>query len=97
MLKHLVSGGWVERRRDQYDYRISRVFLADKGRALRDAVEQECASVHEEICRGLGPQDAKRLMALLGKALDCLSSSEGEDDETSATGIYDSPSPPGVL
>jgi DNA-binding MarR family transcriptional regulator len=97
MLKHLVSGGWVERRRDQYDYRISRVFLTDKGRALRDAVEQECAGIHEEICQNLGTQDAKRLTALLGSALDRLVAGVEDDDVPGATGIYDAPSPPGQL
>ena len=97
MLKHLVDAGWVERRRDAYDYRISRVYLTEKGRALRDAIEQECAAIHKEISDDLGAQDAKRLAALLSKALDRLLSAEDEDDETGATGIYDSPSPPGVL
>jgi len=97
MLKHLVSSGWVERRRDPYDYRISRVYLTEQGRALRAAVEEECASIHEEICQDLGAPDAKRLMALLGKALDRLMTAEGEEDETGATGIYDAPSPPGEL
>lgn len=97
MLKHLVSGGWVERRRDPYDYRISRVYLTEQGRALRAAVEKECAAIHEEICQELGAADAEQLMTLLGKALDRLMSAEGEDEETSATGIYDSPSPPGQL
>lgn len=97
MLKHLVRGGWVERRRDRYDYRISRVYLTEQGRSLRAAVEKECASIHEEICQELGANDAKRLAALLGKALDRLMSVESEDEEASATGIYDSPSPPGEL
>ncbi|MDD5264435.1 MAG: MarR family winged helix-turn-helix transcriptional regulator [Candidatus Bipolaricaulis sp.] len=96
MLKHLVNDGWVERRRDAYDYRISRVYLTEKGRALRDAIEHECAAIHKEISDDLGARDAKRLVTLLGKALDRLLSVEN-DDETSATGIYDSPSPPGVL
>ena len=97
MLKHLVRGGWVERRRDPYDYRISRVYLTEQGRSLRATVEKECASIHEEICQELGANDAKRLAALLGKALDRLMPVEGEDEETTATGIYDSPSPPGEL
>jgi len=97
MLKHLVGGGWVERRRDPYDYRISRVFLTEKGRALRDAIEEECARIHKGVSQELGTKDTKRLTALLGKALDRLVSDEAADDETSATGIYDSPSPPGEL
>jgi DNA-binding MarR family transcriptional regulator len=97
MLKHLVDDGWVERRRDPYDYRISRVYLAEKGRELRDAIEQECAAIHEEICQDLGAEGAKQLTSLLGKALDRLMAAESEDEETSATGIYDSPGPPGSL
>jgi len=97
MLKHLVDDGWVERRRDPHDYRISRVYLAEKGRELRDAIEQECAAIHDEIREDLGAEDAKQLTSLLGKALDRLMAAESEDEETSATGIYDSPGPPGSL
>jgi len=96
MLKILVRDGWVERRRDVYDYRVSRVFLTDQGRALRDAIETECASIDAEMRVALGTQPAETLLGLLGEASDCLS--PGEDAEPpGATGIYDSPSPPGQL
>lgn len=96
MLKHLVDGGWVERRRDPYDYRVSRVFLTDQGRALRDAIVRECAGIDAELREGMGSRDAKQLMDLLDRASDRLRSHEGEDT-VEPTGLYDAPSPPGDL
>jgi DNA-binding MarR family transcriptional regulator len=97
MLKHLVSGGWVERRRDAYDYRISRVFLTEQGKALRDAIERECVSIEAELRHGMRADDAERLIALLDAALDRLEQTAGQDEDASPTGIYDSPGPPGGL
>jgi DNA-binding MarR family transcriptional regulator len=98
MLKHLVNGGWVERRRDAYDYRISRVFLTEQGKALRDAVEEECARIETELRGGMESDDVERLVALLHTALDQLTpASAPEDEDSSPTGIYDSPGPPGGL
>lgn len=98
MLKHLVSGGWVERRRDPFDYRISRVFLTEQGAALRSEVERECASIQAEVRGAMGMDDAGRLVALLNAALDQLTpASVPEAEDGSPTGIYDAPGPPGVL
>ncbi len=98
MLKHLVRDGWVERRRDPYDYRVSRVFLTQQGRALRDAIEQECARIGEEVREALGARGTERLMELLASASDCLSGEEGDrGDRPDASGIYDALSPPGEL
>ena len=96
MLKHLLKGEWVERRRDPYDYRISRVYLTDKGKAFRTRVEAELAEAHEAIQAQLPDGDTDQLAHLLESALDALSAEQPEDDESPA-GIYDSPAPPGSL
>jgi len=97
MLKHLVNGDWVERRPDEYDYRISRVYLADRGRELRAAVEQELASADTVIREQIGSGDAERLHALLSRVLDILRAEAGSSESECASGINDRPSPPGEL
>ena len=97
MLKHLVSGGWVERRQDDYDYRISRVYLTDKGSALRDAIVEELRALDEAVRASLGSTETQRLETLLEKAADALSqATEGEDIEQGKT-LTDHVSPPGEL
>jgi DNA-binding MarR family transcriptional regulator len=97
MLKHLIEGEWVERRQDEYDYRISRVYLADRGRELQTAVEQELASADAEIRKQVGADDAEALGSLLGRVLDSLREEPDPAEQDGATGIYDRPSPPGEL
>ena len=97
MLKHLVNGEWVERRPDRYDYRISRVYLAERGRALRAAVERELALVEAELRAQIGSDDADELSELLGRALEVLRVEPGPSESGGPTGIHDRPSPPGEL
>lgn len=98
MLKHLVRGGWVERRRDPYDYRVSRVFLTDQAKDLRDAIERECADIGASLRSNMGEQDAGKLLALLVAAGDHLTPPAARTaEDVRPTGIYDSPGPPGGL
>lgn len=97
MLKNLVRDGWVERRRDAYDYRIWRVFLTEQAKALRDAIQKECASIDAEIRETLGVASADHLRASLQASSERLSRDETETDIPGGIGIYDSPSPPGQL
>lgn len=97
MLKHLVRGGWVERRRDRYDYRISRVYITEKARTLRDDVAAECARIEEEIRATLSDEPADHLAHLLDTAWRALSASRPSEQTPRGIGIYDQPSPPGEL
>jgi len=97
MLKRLVKGGWVERRVDAYDYRITRVFLTQKGIDLRTAVEAELGAVDRDLREILPANEYTKLAALLDRSLDCLKGSLecGAMDEGHPTGIYDREGPPG--
>jgi len=98
MLKHLVSGGWVERRTDSYDYRVTRVFLTQQGSDLRTAVKTELADVEGELRRLLPSGEVEKLAELLHQALDGLTRrSEATSDPETPTGIYDRAGPPGDL
>jgi MarR family transcriptional regulator, organic hydroperoxide resistance regulator len=97
MIKHLLKGGWVERRRDDYDYRISRIYLTEKGRDLRDQVVAELSAADAEMRSAMSKEDADLLADLMNQALDVLSVNLGPVDGTARPDIYDSPGPPGIL
>jgi len=97
LLKHLVSGGWVERRPDPFDYRVSRIFLTQKGTALRDAIERECRDIDRQLRQCLGDAEASQLTAALYRAHDVLASTLLPQQADKGIGIYDQPSPPGEL
>lgn len=40
MLKRMEAAGWVERRQDASDARVSRVYLTEQGRALEHSVQE---------------------------------------------------------
>jgi len=97
MMKHLLEGGWVEKRPDDYDYRISRIYLAERGVALRVAVETELAQIDATLRERLGADDAAALCSFLDRAALALPLSEIVAGNPRAPGIWDRPTPPGEL
>jgi len=96
MLKHLVSGGWVERRRDDYDYRVSRVYLTEKGIALRAKIVEELHALDAALREELGEADAGLLGALLERSSGSLRRLV-PSEEADRRSLADHPSPPGEL
>jgi DNA-binding MarR family transcriptional regulator len=96
MLKHLVAGGWVERRQDEYDYRISRIYVAGRGLELKAAVEKELAVADETLRKHLKPEEAEELRSLVERAMEVLPL-EPPSKRTETPGIWDRPTPPGEL
>lgn len=96
LLKHLVAGDWVKRRQDEYDYRISRVFLTDNGRKLRETVREELSRIDVEIRSHLGESDAALLDTLLLRMADFSELQAGVPVERHSS-LADHPSPPGEL
>ncbi|UCF10806.1 MAG: MarR family transcriptional regulator [Candidatus Bipolaricaulota bacterium] len=97
MLKHLVDGGWVERRRDTHDYRISRVFLTDGGKALRAAILGELRAIDREVRERLGREEATHLHTLMRQAADALFAAAPLETAERGRELGDRPSPPGEL
>jgi DNA-binding MarR family transcriptional regulator len=48
MLKRMEKAGFVERRHDLEDQRVSRVYLTDAGHSIRDQVEQVWRTLDDE-------------------------------------------------
>jgi DNA-binding MarR family transcriptional regulator len=61
----MAGAGFVERRADPSDDRVSRVFLTERGRAIRSKVEQVWHTLERETFAGVGDLDLERLSALL--------------------------------
>jgi len=97
MLKHLVLGGWVERRQDAYDYRISRVYLTDRGAALRDAIARELREMDAHLRAELGNEDASNLESLLDRAADAFRRCAPDPEHGGSRTLADHVSPPGEL
>jgi len=97
MLKHLLKGEWVERRQDEYDYRVSRIYLADRGRELREAIQETLRKADEQIREALGAEDADRLLETLGRAVISLDAHAADCDPEGKETSCVRPGPPGEL
>ena len=56
-LQRMERIGLIERRSDQRDQRVSRVFLTDRGRSLRANVEGNWSKLEEQMLAGLSSRE----------------------------------------
>jgi len=64
-LKRMERAGFVERRQDTEDQRVSRVYLTDAGRNIRDAVEGVWRELEEQTFAGFSSEDGALLNQFL--------------------------------
>lgn len=85
LLKRLERGGWIERRRDERDQRIWRVFVTEKGRSLRAQVLATFAELEARLLDAFTKQERGDLQRLLSKLTDQVKrmNHETEDRENS--------------
>jgi MarR family transcriptional regulator, organic hydroperoxide resistance regulator len=57
MLQRIEREGFVERRPDAEDARVSRVYLTERGRSLREAVEAVWREVEVETIKGMTSEE----------------------------------------
>jgi DNA-binding MarR family transcriptional regulator len=57
MLQRIEREGFVERRPDAEDARVSRVYLTERGRSLREAVEAVWHEVEAETIKGMTTEE----------------------------------------
>jgi len=67
MLQRMERDGWVERRPDPDDQRVSRVYLTKRARALREEAEGAFHELEGEITSTLTPAEQTELHDLLLK------------------------------
>src|SRR5712671_6478944 len=68
-IDRMVRDGLVIRAPDQDDGRLSRIYLTERARSLRDELVPLAAAVNGEILNGLTPSEARTLRRLLTKLL----------------------------
>ncbi|MGG5818379.1 MarR family winged helix-turn-helix transcriptional regulator [Falsiroseomonas sp. HW251] len=67
-LRGMEEAGWITRTRSATDRRKVHVSLTPAGRALRETLLPQARAVIAEATRGLAPEDAATLIALLRRA-----------------------------
>jgi DNA-binding MarR family transcriptional regulator len=65
MLKRMEKAGFVERRPDAEDQRVSRVYLADAGREIRGRVDRHWQEVEAQVFGTFSEQESETLRELL--------------------------------
>jgi DNA-binding MarR family transcriptional regulator len=72
-LRRLEKAGFVERRRDPVDQRVSRVYLTARSNALRDQVEACIRATNEESLADFTPEEIDLLRRFLIRVTNNLS------------------------
>ena len=72
MVKRMERAGFVERRQDVEDQRVSRVYLTDAGRNIRDAVEGAWRELEEKTFAGFSSKERALLDRFLLRIRDNL-------------------------
>jgi DNA-binding MarR family transcriptional regulator len=79
MLQRMEKAGFVVRRHDPDDQRVSRVYLTQAGRAVRDDVQQVWRRLEEEAFAGFTEKEAVLLRRFFLRIRDNLTSVSGVD------------------
>jgi len=66
-VKDLEGRGYVERKQDENDGRVSRIFLTEEGRQLKDKRTEHKDNVSEELFQALSEEEQLQLAELLEK------------------------------
>ncbi len=72
MLQRMELAGFIERRPDAEDQRVSRVYLTEAGHAIKDGVCEREHQVGQEILSGFTPEEQTQLVQFLSRMRDNL-------------------------
>ncbi len=78
MLQRMEKAGFITRKPDANDQRISRVYLTETGRSVQNEVEAVLQTIAEETFAGLTSEESMVLHRYLQKIRDNLASATGE-------------------
>ncbi|MCU0477080.1 MAG: MarR family transcriptional regulator, partial [Anaerolineae bacterium] len=73
MLQRMERRGWIERRGDPDDARLSRVYLTEAGRALQADIDRAWDELERSMTHSLTEAERALLMRLFGQMQDDLS------------------------
>jgi len=77
MLQRMERDGWIERKRDDEDQRVVRVFITAKAKNLRDQAETVFAQMEDELNAVYTKEEQKTLRSLLMKLHDRFADQAG--------------------
>lgn len=80
-LQRLEKSGYLTRKPDPFDLRISRVFLTDQGREIQAEVEKALLSLEQDCFQNFTPEESMLLRRFLIQIRDNLSKVVGLTDE----------------
>lgn len=75
-LKRMERAGFLERRPDPEDQRVSRVYLTEEGREIRGSVERVWTQLEEETIEGFSGEERETLERLLERVYENLAGEE---------------------
>lgn len=78
MLERMERAGFLERRPDPKDQRVSRVYLTAQGRAVQDQVRGLLSTIAQETFAGLTPEERALLHGFLARVRQNLVQVTGE-------------------
>ncbi|WP_246023148.1 MarR family winged helix-turn-helix transcriptional regulator [Nocardia yunnanensis] len=67
MATRMAGAGLLERRRDEHDNRLVRLWLTERGRALREPVEADRKALSDKVTADLTAAERTHLMSALAK------------------------------
>lgn len=73
-LKRMERGGWIERRSDPEDSRVSRVYLTEKGKGIRASVDSKLKQLDAEAFKGFTDMEKALLRRIFLQMEENLSS-----------------------
>ncbi|MFI9506009.1 MarR family winged helix-turn-helix transcriptional regulator [Nocardia sp. NPDC052566] len=85
MATRMAEAGLLERRRDDKDNRLVRLWLSDTGRRLRRPIQSERQALEQRLTADLTPTERRHLLAALTKihraATEILAGTADSDDD----------------
>jgi DNA-binding MarR family transcriptional regulator len=79
MIKRMEQAGFVQRRRDAEDERVSRVFLTEQGRAIQGDLERVIGTIESKTFAGFSQAEREQVAGFLSRVrLNLLRAAEGE-------------------
>jgi DNA-binding MarR family transcriptional regulator len=81
MITRMEEAGFVERRKDVEDRRVSRVYLTAAGRAIQERVQEVWRRLEGEVLAGFTPRECDLLRGFLTRIRDNLEAIEKHSDK----------------
>jgi DNA-binding MarR family transcriptional regulator len=81
LVDKLQQNGYVERRVNEKDKRVSNVYLTEEGRKSANEVMEARMQLVDNIFSGLAEEEMDQLSSLMGKLIDSIEQGSGENIE----------------